>query len=237
MRLERASVALGLHDGAPVAAASAPVGLVVGLAAVHVGIGRAQAVLMSYVVYSGTSQLAAYQLLRVGAPLLVVLATTAIINLRYAIYGASLAPFLKGVPRCWCWLLAFFMVDQGFAVAVHRLRSESPPADTRGYLLTSWLLIWLAWTSSAVAGAVLGVAVPKSWHLEFALPLVLIAVLANALRGRPAWLAGAAGGAVAIVAAGLPLGLGLVAGTVAGVGLGAAADGRRSRGWDGRPKP
>jgi len=127
--------------------------LVVGLGAVQVGLGRGQAVFMSYIVYGGTAQLAVYQLLRVGAPLLVLLVTATIINLRYTIYGASLAPFLRGLPQRWRWLLAFLMVDQGFALAVHRLRSAEPPVDARAYLLVSWLLIWFAWTASAVAGA------------------------------------------------------------------------------------
>ena len=72
----------------------------------------------------------------------------------------------------------------GFALALHRLHSELPPADARGYLLAHWLLIWLAWTTAAVA--VLGALVPPAGHLDLALPLVLLAGMGS-LR-LPSWL-------------------------------------------------
>lgn len=59
----------------------------------------------SVVVISGALQVTAVQLISEGAPLLVVLATARAINLRMAMYSASLAPHLgalavgqRGVP-------------------------------------------------------------------------------------------------------------------------------------------
>ena len=98
-----------------------------------------------------------------------------------------------------------------------------------GYLLASWMPMWFVWTSSAVAGALLGTVVPAGWHLDFAVPLVFLSLLAGALRGRPAVLAASVGGVLAVVLAGLPLNLGMLLGSLAGIAVGTMSDGRERR--------
>lgn len=219
---------MGLRDGLPLTVAVVPFGAIVGLAAVQVGLGKLQAILMPYVVYAGASQLAAYQLVRVGAPVLVILATTTMINLRFTMYSASLARYMGGMPRFWRAFLAFFTTDQGFVLAVHRFESENPPPSVRDYLMACWLPLWLVWALAATGGALLGATVPPSWHLDFAVPLVFLALLASALRDRPKLLAGVVGGTLAVVLAGLPLNLGMLLGSLAGIAAGAVAGRARS---------
>lgn len=223
MTLDRRSIVLGLRDGLPIALAVVPFGAIVGLGAVQAGLGKLQAVLMPYVVFAGASQLAAYQLVSVGAPVLVVLATTTMINLRFTMYSAALARYLEGVPSFWRYFIAYFMTDQGFVLAVHRLEGPDRPASARDYLLASWLPVWFTWTGSAVLGALLGAVVPPGWHLDFAVPLVFLALLASALRDRPAALAAAVGGTAAVVLVGLPLNLGMLLGSLAGIAGGTLA--------------
>lgn len=228
MTFDRHSVALGLRDGLPIAVAVVPFGAITGLAAVQAGLTKLQAVLMPYLVFAGASQLAAYQLVLVGAPVLVILATATMINLRFTMYSAALARYLSDAPRFWRYLLAYSMTDQGFVLAVHRFESDDPPANPRDYLLASWGPVWFVWTSSAVLGALLGTVVPPSWHLDFAVPLVFLALLASALRDRPAALAAAVGGTAAVVLAGLPLNLGMLLGSLAGIATGTLTSGRGS---------
>lgn len=229
MNVDRRSVAMGLRDGLPLAVAVIPFGAITGLAAVQAGLDKLQAILMPYLVFAGASQLAAYQLIKVGAPVLVILATTTMINLRFTMYSASLSRYLGGVPRFWRFVAAFFITDQGFVLAVHRFESDAPPGSVLGYLAASWMPMWFLWTSSAVAGALLGAVVPPAWHLDFAVPLVFLALLAGALRGRPAVLAAAVGGALAVVLAGLPLNLGMLVGSLAGIFVGTLSGGRERR--------
>lgn len=223
----RSSVAIGLRDGVPIALAVIPFGAIVGVGAVQVGLGKLQAILMPYLVFAGASQLVAYELVRVGTPVAIILLTTTMVNLRFTMYSAALARYLKDVPRPWSALLAFFMTDQGFVLAVHRFESERPPADRRAYLLASWLPMFLFWTGSAVAGALLGATVPPSWHLDFAVPLVFLSLLATALKDRPTLLAAVVAGTSAVVLAGLPLNLGMLLGSLSGIAAGTVLD--RSR--------
>ncbi len=220
---------MGLRDSLPIAFAVVPFGAIIGLGAVQVGIDKLQAILMPYLVFAGASQLAAYQLVRVGAPVLVILATTTMINLRFTMYSASLARYLTELPRFWRFFIVFFTTDQGFVLALHRFESEDPPASKRDYLLASWLPMWLTWTTAAALGVLLGATVPPSWHLDFAVPLVFLALLAPALRDRPKVLAAIVGGTAAIVLAGLPLNLGMLLGSLAGIAAGAFAGNGRPR--------
>jgi predicted branched-subunit amino acid permease len=226
MTVDRRSVALGLRDGVPIAVAVIPFGAIVGLGAVQAGLDKLQAILMPYLVFAGASQLAAYQLVKVGAPVLVILATTTLINLRFTMYSASLSRYLSGVPRLWRFAIVFFTTDQGFVLAVHRFESRDPPASALGYLAASWLPMWFSWTSSAVAGVLLGKVVPPGWHLDFVVPLVFLSLLAGSLRDRPAVLAASAGGVLAVVLAGLPVNLGMLLGSLAGIAVGTLASGR-----------
>lgn len=228
------SVGTGLRDGLPVALAVIPFGAIVGVGAVQVGLTELQAILMPYIVYAGASQLVAYQLVRVAAPVLVILATTTMVNLRFTVYSAAVARYLAEVPRFWRVVLAFFMTDQGVLLAVHRFESERAPADRRAYLMGSWLPIFLAWTSSALIGALLGATAPASWHLDFAVPLLFLALLAMALKDRPSLLAAVVAAIAAVVLAGLPLNLGMLLGSLAGIAAGTALD-RRTRAGAARP--
>ena len=229
MTVDRRSVAMGLRDGLPLAIAVIPFGAITGLAAVQAGLDKLQAILMPYLVFAGASQLAAYQLIKVGAPVLVILATTTLINLRFTMYSASLSRYLGSVPRVWRFVVAFFTTDQGFVLAVHRFESDAPPASVLGYLTGSWTPMWFFWTTSAVVGVLLGAVVPPGWHLDFVVPLVFLSLLAGALRGRPSVLAAAAAGTLAVVLAGWPLNLGMMLGSLAGIAVGTATGGRERR--------
>ncbi|OYR56589.1 branched-chain amino acid ABC transporter permease, partial [Halorubrum sp. E3] len=63
-----------------------------------------------------------------------------------------------------------------------------------------------------------------AWGLTFAVPLVFLALLVPAMKDRPTTAAGVAGGAIAVVAAGLPMNLGLLAGAVSGIAVGLATE-------------
>src|SRR6056297_1149912 len=78
-----------------------PFGLVAGIAAVDAGLSPLQAVGLSFVVFAGASQLAAVDLLSQDASLAVVVVTAVVINLRMAMYSASIAPYFEAFRRRW----------------------------------------------------------------------------------------------------------------------------------------
>ncbi|MGB5080311.1 MAG: AzlC family ABC transporter permease, partial [Burkholderiales bacterium] len=100
MRREQISA---LREGALASAALlvgiVPWGVVAGVAMVSAGLSQWQAVAMSVLVFAGTAQLAVLPLLIAKAPLWVMLATALVVNLRYVIYSAVLAPHFEPLPR------------------------------------------------------------------------------------------------------------------------------------------
>jgi len=78
-------------------------------------------------------------------------------------------------------------------------------------------MMWLVWQVGTLTGALLGSQLPESWSLDFAIPLVFIALVVPALKDRPAIAAAFVSGLVASLAAGLPFNLGLPVAVVLGI--------------------
>jgi predicted branched-subunit amino acid permease len=72
-----------------------------GIVAVDTGIPASLALAMSVIVYSGGVQMVAVQLIGVKASPVVIILTAFVINLRFAMFSASLAPHFVGLPQKW----------------------------------------------------------------------------------------------------------------------------------------
>jgi 4-azaleucine resistance transporter AzlC len=201
-----------------------PWGIVAGVAMVSAGLTQAQALAMSVLLFAGSAQLAVLPLLIVKAPLTVMLATTLVVNLRYVIYSAVLAPHFEHLSRPWRVLLSYITVDGVFALFAARVRPEEADPHKHWFFLGGSLVMWCGWQVSTSIGVFAGAMIPKEWSLEFASTLGLIALVMPLLFDRAVvWGALAAGG-VALLAARLPLNLGLLAAIAAGVGVGLAVE-------------
>jgi 4-azaleucine resistance transporter AzlC len=214
--MDRADLRRGVRDVSPLLLGVAPFGLVAGIAAVDAGLSLPQAVGFSTIVFAGASQLAALDLLGQDARLSVVVLTAVVINLRMLMYSASIAPHFRDFRGTWKAGLAYLLTDQAYALSIATYRSEGS-IDRRAYYLGVALTLWGVWQVTTVAGVFLGTGVPDRWGLEFAVPLVFLALLVPAMSDRPSTVAGVAGGAVAVLGAGLPLNLGLLVGATVGI--------------------
>ena len=199
-----------------------PWGVVAGVAMVSAGLTQAQAVAMSVLVFAGTAQLAVLPLLIAKAPLWVMIATALVVNLRYVIYSAVLAPHFEHLPRPWRVLLSYATVDGMFALFAGRYRPDDGNRHKHWYFLGGSLLMWCAWQVSSWIGIFAGALIPKDWSLEFAATLGLIALLMPLIFDRAVVWAALAAGGVALIAAKLPLNLGLLAAIAVGVAVGLA---------------
>ncbi|AZQ14561.1 MULTISPECIES: AzlC family ABC transporter permease [Halorubrum] len=213
----------GVRDVSPLLLGIIPFGLVAGIAAVNAGLGLAEAVGLSVIVFAGASQLAAIELLAQNAPLAVVIGTAVVINVRMVMYSASIAPYLADYGRRFRAGLAYLLTDQAYALSVAEY--ERTPDRTRWrYYLGAAATLWIVWQITTVVGFVIGAGVPDAWGLTFAVPLVFLALLVPAMKDRPTVLAAVVGGAVAVAAAGLPMNLGLLTGAVSGIVAGLATE-------------
>lgn len=173
----------GVRGGVTPATTSFVYGLAFGLLADQAGLALGVALAMSALVYSGSAQLVALQAWGDPVPVLTVCAAILAINSRYILVGASLRPWLAGLPPHKTYLTLFFLAEANWAPAMREYRSGGRDA---AFLLGSGALMYAAWVSSTGIGHALGRAVddPRKIGLDFLLP-AFFAMMAVALwRGR-----------------------------------------------------
>lgn len=204
----------------PLAPGVIPFGLVAGVMAVDLGMSPGVAMGMTLLFYSGSAQMAALQLLNNDVLPVAIVLTALIINLRFVMYSASLAPHLHHLPRRWTWPLSYMLSDQSYAICILKLSSGELGRYAHIFYAGTAVAMWLAWQLSVLAGVYLGASIPSTWSLSFAIPLSFLALLVPAIRSRATLGAAVVGGAVAVLAIDLPYNLGLITASIAGITTG-----------------
>lgn len=222
---ERGAFLQGAGSAASLVFGIVPWGVVTGVAMVSAGLSAAQAIAMSIFVFAGSLQLSVLPLVAARAPLWVMFATGLVVNLRYFIYSAVLAPYFNRLSRSWRIVLSYVTVDGMFALFVGRYGQDDPFPHKHWYYLGGSALMWSTWQAASLAGIFGGTLIPREWALEFAATLALTALLMPLLYDRSVTLGALAAGAAAILAARLPMNLGVVVAVCAGVLVGLASSG------------
>ena len=214
---------LGMRDSLPFLLVIVPFGMLFGVLANEAGWRLTETLAMSAVVIAGASQFTALQLLSEHAPLVICIIAPLAINLRMAMYSASLAPHLAGVPRWQRALMAYGLTDQSYGVAMNRyaLSPKMGREERVAHYFGTLVPVCLPWWIATWAGAVAGTAIPEWLALDFAVPITFIALFAPALRDRPHVAAAVVAIGVALLFAFLPWNLGLIVASLAGMAAGA----------------
>lgn len=218
----RESFLEGARDVAPALVGNVPFGVIVGVTAVSIGFDPFAVVAMSGLLFAGAAQLAMIELLGEGAPLLIVVLTGLVVNLRYVMYSASIGRYFAEYSPRWRAALSAFLIDITFAMTVTRA-DDGPEVDAAAYYLGVSIPLWIVWVSATAAGALLGASVPASWQLEFAVPLVFLALLAPAIKNRSTAVAAGVSGTLAVALSGLAFNAGLLVAATGGIAAGALA--------------
>ncbi len=119
-----AAFLLGVRALLPMLLGVAPFGVIYGVVALQSGIPPLAAVLMSSLVFAGSAQFLLAQLIGAGAPALLSIGAVGLINLRHALYSASIAAVLHTLPRRWKVLLAYLLTDEAYAAAIPHLLAD-----------------------------------------------------------------------------------------------------------------
>ncbi|NDV11290.1 AzlC family ABC transporter permease [Crenobacter caeni] len=218
----------GARDTVPMLVGAAPFGLIFGALATSSHLTPAQTLAMSLLVFAGSSQFIAVGLFAAGTALPVLWLTTLVVNLRHALYSATLLPYARDWPLRWRLPLAFWLTDETFAVVEHRLRSGMVAGGAAYWLGSSLAMYgnWLLWT---LLGIMVGQGIPgiAGWGLDFAMLATFTAIVAPQLKTRPALAAALVAGAVALWLRALPYQGGLMLASCAGIATGMLLDGKR----------
>lgn len=223
----------GLIQSLPFLLVLAPFGLLFGVVASEAGLNLPQVLGFSMLVLAGASQFSAVQLMNEHAPALIVIVTAIAVNLRMAMYSASLVPWLGGASPGQRGLIAYLLIDQTYALSLQHYE-RNPRLSMRqrvGYFMGVSVGCCVPWALATAAGHILGRAVPAGLALDFAVPITFLAMIGPMLR-TPAHVAAALVSIIAsLVFAFLPSGAGLfiAAGLAMLTGAGVETLGERRR--------
>ena len=210
----------GIKDELPILVGVIPFGMIYGILALDAGLSKAEAQAMSAIVFAGSAQFMLVQLAAIGTPALVMVLTGFIINLRHALYSASVAPRVRHLSPLWKVFLAYLLTDEAYAVTITHYAQEGEIRHKHWYYLGAGIALWTAWQISTAVGVFLGAQIPSGWSLDFTLALTFIALLVPTLKDRSDLLVVLSAGTVSVLAIGLPYKLNLILAAVVGIAIG-----------------
>ena len=199
------SIRDGFRAGVPLMLPTAAVGISFGVLAEPV-MGPVAAVLMSIVVYAGSSQFAAVGTLAAGGTPLAAVTAGLLMNARFLPMGIAVAPALRGGP------LRRAAEGQTVVDAAWAIASDGRGNFDRELLIGCSLAQAVAWWSGTALGVLAGSLLgdPQALGLDAMFPAFFLALLASEVRSSRARLAAALGAALALalvpfVPAGIPV--------------------------------
>lgn len=167
----------------PLWLSAAPFGAIYAVEAQAAGLSLAQIMAMSLIVFAGASQMSAARMFAVGATPISIIFTTLIINARHVLLTAALAPHIRKEKPAMRVLLASQLTDETFAVGTKAYLSGQGSA---AYQLGCNLSLYLIWSLSSLAGALLGAQIsdPAAYGIDLVFPLTFTGLLVPLLRDK-----------------------------------------------------
>jgi len=216
----------GARDGAPFILVATPFGFLFGVLATEAGFNLLQTMVFSVSVFAGAAQFTALQLMQDQAPTIIVLISALAVNLRVAMYSASLTPYLGAAPLWQRACAAYLVVDQSYALSIARYETDPQMSVPKrlAYFFGTCTLMAPSWYLATLAGALLGAQIPEAWPLDFVMPVAFLAIFAPMLRTLPHLIAALTASVIALAATGIPFNLGLIVAGLCGMMAGAQAE-------------
>jgi predicted branched-subunit amino acid permease len=216
----------GARDALPFLLVVAPFALLFGVVATEAGLDVVETFAFSFLVIAGAAQFAALQQMSENAPTIIVILTALAVNLRMAMYSASLLPWLGPAPFWKRAVIAYFNTDQTYAMGIAEFdrRPQMSLSERIGYFLGLAAPVAPTWYAMTLVGALAGQRIPPEYALDFAMPITFIAVVAPMLRTL-AHVAAAGSSVVAALALGfMPYNAGLLVAAAIAMAVGAQTE-------------
>jgi 4-azaleucine resistance transporter AzlC len=160
-----------------------PIGLAFGVLAIKAGLSPANTMLLSLLVYAGSSQLIAVGLFESHTLAAAIILTTFVVNLRHLLMSAAISPYFRDWRKAEIAAFAYQLTDETFAIHSLRLAAESrPKSEVFGINMTTqvgWLFgTWLGITAGQFVGDV------EALALDYTLPAMFVALLVIQIKER-----------------------------------------------------
>jgi 4-azaleucine resistance transporter AzlC len=116
-------------------------------------------------------------------PVMMLIVSTFIINIRYVLMSASLYPYASDAKGWQSYFSVFFMIDESWALAL----SEMPKGSvTITFLLGSGFANYLFWISSTMIGRTMGsfMPSPEAIGIDFVFTALFLTIIASGFKGK-----------------------------------------------------
>lgn len=220
---------VGFLEGLPFILVGTPFAVLFGVVATEAGLSVAQTMGFSALVIAGASQFTAIQLMTESAPVFMVLATALAVNLRMAMYSASLQPHVGSAPIWQRALVAYLNVDASYALGIQKFESRADWTVTEkvAYFGGTMVLVFPLWIIGTWVGAAAGEALPESLELDFAMPIMFLALVGPMVRTLAHLCAAITSVVGAVAFSFLPSGTGILIAALISMAVGAEIERRR----------
>ncbi len=228
MSERRAEFLAGVKATIPLVIGALPFGIIFGALSISAGISPAGTMALSLFVFAGSAQFIGVGLVTAGASIPVIVLTTFVVNLRHALYSATLAPHVKHLPQRWLLPFGFLLTDEAFVTASTHYAEPGDPTQRHWYFLGSELLLYVCWQLFTLIGIIAGTQIKDaaSWGLDFAMSVTFIGMLVPLVKHRPALAAVVVAAITAVLTNTLPNKIGLIIAALAGVAAGMIVEAR-----------
>lgn len=183
---------------APVFFGYMAIGIAFGLLLVQSGYPWWLTPIMSVFMYAGAAQYMAVGFFATGAPLITVIITTLLVNIRHMVYGLSLLNKLKGTGKVFPYLV-FALTDETYAL----FTGCTCPDDVspKKFFGSIAVLNHLYWITGGIIGSLVGVLLPFPLEgIDFALTALFVVLLLEQIQRKQAQISAIIGALCAILA-------------------------------------
>lgn len=195
-----AALKRGMWRSIPLVAGLSPFGFVTGLIIERHGLTLLDCLLMNGLVYAGASQLVALSNWTHPAPILAAAFAALVVNMRFALMGPVLAPWLAGLRSGQRYAALSILVDHAWALSVTDMRKGG--RDVALFVGLS-IPLWFGWMAASTIGFLCASSLnlPPHHPLFFGALAAFIALLVPLWRGKADVMPWAVAGLVAVLLA------------------------------------
>lgn len=222
----KAEFVAGAKDTLPLVVGAIPFGIVFGAVAITVGFSSWGTVGLSSLVFAGSAQFIAIGLVAQGVTTGLIILTTFVVNLRHALYAASLGIYMKHLPQRWLMPLGFWLTDETYAVAIRRYAAKDSSPLKHWYYLGSAALMYVNWQLCTLLGIVAGHQLQDltDLGLDYAMVVTFIGITVPFIVDWPMLICALTAGVTAVICIDVPNKMGLMIAAMAGILAGMIAE-------------
>lgn len=211
---------MGVRDTVPMILGAIPFAILFGALGISAGLSPMAVIGLSLFVFAGSSQFVGAGMVRDLVPTPLIILTTFIVNLRHALYAASLGPYMKNLPQRWLIPLAFWLTDETYAIVVRQYQEGKPHAHW--YHLGSSIGMYSNWNLFTWVGIFAGTQLQglAESGLDFAMVVTFIGIVVPLIVNRPMLMCALVSAVTAVITNPLDNKIGLIIAAVAGIAAG-----------------